>query len=689
LLYAALIALYPLSIIAWARRTQRQSKGSIFKIPSNFDPAPLLYPPAITLFVSLLVAVNNHAVILPNIILSICAAPPELIPQIDILSSYNVSHWMLSCLPLIWPVGQLAPTTYTPGSAFLPAEILVLLYPLHKTLCNVLHHLTTTSLLTAELQLLSVALINTLILASSPQMQILKSLLWGGGLGIIIFCGAVIRWGITLARVPKWRFQKTNVPRNRQFGALLARTFSWRKVRHELLGSTHDQTMSEMSCSSGDEDSHIFSGPHRVRTFGLAAPSVEADTAPSSSNFEKLSQMQPISRRHTLPFLDKSPKKNASHTPSGRRKRAVSISVRPYLKLTYGQAVARKWAYAIYIYISIIVIVLVGIRTYIEKFALNGNEPIGWALGYFFGNLPWFRFKVIMASLDNWICLPPRPAMATEKHCHSGWVEHVRHSDFGEANTRLVISGYWVVILITGLLVVFQLQRTFEVDTRRKVFHFMMVGMLLPATFVDPAFVALALSIVLAIFLFLDLMRASQLPPLSKPIASFLAPYVDGRDFRGPVVISHIFLLIGCAIPLWLALASLTRTGTDYAAGWEIPTRDVSMVSGVICVGLGDAAASLIGRRFGHRKWLWGGGKSLEGSVAFIVAVFAGLMAASLWLRVGGWPVAGSELDILTSVRNAGVCASMASLTEAVLTGGNDNVIVPVVLWTCVKSLGA
>jgi hypothetical protein len=41
-----------------------------------------------------------------------------------------------------------------------------------------------------------------------------------------------------------------------------------------------------------------------------------------------------------------------------------------------------------------------------------------------------------------------------------------------------------------------------------------------------------------------------------------------------------------------------------------------------------------------------------------------------------------------TEVPKTVVCASLASLTEAVLTGGNDNVVVPVVLWGCVKSLG-
>lgn len=269
-----------------------------------------------------------------------------------------------------------------------------------------------------------------------------------------------------------------------------------------------------------------------------------------------------------------------------------------------------------------------------------------------------------------------------------GWVEHLRHSYFGEANTRLLMCAYCITVIAVGLTVVFRLSPFYEVDTRRKVFHFMMVAMFLPLTYIDPSFVALALVIVLVVFLLLDLLRASQLPPLSKPLASFLTPYVDGRDLRGPVVVSHIFLLIGCAIPLWLSLGSLPRSGTGYLAGWEVPTREVGMVSGVVCVGLGDAAASLIGRRYGHHKWLWGGGKSLEGSLAFALAVFAGLFAAHAWLRAGGWADAGPDYSWPATLGRTGACAGLVSLTEAVLTGGNDNVIVPVVLWTCVKSIG-
>ena len=304
--------------------------------------------------------------------------------------------------------------------------------------------------------------------------------------------------------------------------------------------------------------------------------------------------------------------------------------------MTRGQATARKWLYAGYVYVCILGIILVGVREYIGFYALSGNEPIGWALGYLFGDLPWFRFQVVKANLQRWVLLPPRVDESIETR-YLGRVEHIRHTFLGEANTRLFLSGYFLVIISTGLAIVFRLSPIYEVDTRRKVFHFMMVAMFLPATFVDPTFAALGLSVVLAVFLLLDLLRASQLPPLSKPIAAFLTPYVDGRDLRGPVVVSHIFLLIGCAIPLWLGLAALPRTGrrddddaAGASAGWEVPSRDASMVSGVVCVGLGDAAASLIGRRWGRRKWLWGGGKSLEGSVAFAIAVFGGLTAASV-----------------------------------------------------------
>lgn len=453
--------------------------------------------------------------------------------------------------------------------------------------------------------------------------------------------------------------------------------------------------MSELSsktCLSSLMEGLIEDDVYEVNSIGNMQGSTEAKLSktmttlnlPQSTGISRqdavMSETESATRRRYIPTY------SSRTTPSGRRKRATSANMRSFLTLTEGEANVRNWLYAGYVYICIISIVLVGIREHVRRSALDSNEPFGWALGYLLGDNQWFRMEVVSANLERWIILPARGSHSHISTCHMGRVEYIRHFTFGSANARLVILAYWSLVISIGLLVVFRLSTIYEVDTRRKVFHFMMVAMLFPATFVDPTYAALALSLVLAVFLLLDLFRASQLPPLSKPLALFLTPYVDGRDLRGPVVISHIFLLIGCAIPLWLSLASVPRSGSDALMGWEIDIKDVSMVSGVICVGLGDSAASLIGRRFGQHKWFWNGGKSLEGSMAFAMAVSVALIAAKIWLLVGGWRDGGEPFGSSTIWRCC-IAAIVASLTEAVLTGGNDNVVVPVVLWLCVKGL--
>ncbi|KAI0891591.1 hypothetical protein F4806DRAFT_482455 [Annulohypoxylon nitens] len=711
-----LIFLYPLRLVIWAYYHRTPSKKIPLYIPSSFDPAPLFYPPTIAIIVSLLLAVDNEAILLPNIILAICSLPPSLIPATaNVDPGYDPLHWALSCLPLILGGGTtksgiacMDMDGVCSSQTCISLETVTLLYPLHRSLCSVLHSLTTTSLLTAELQLLSVSLIGLLFLSYSPQALILKSMLWVGGLDILVSCSHAIKWGISLARVPKWRFRRT-VTSSKPASTFLCSIMSWRRVRHDLFHAPVDSS-SCSSCEAFDEPENS-DGPGSITSKGplrsnTMCEGVNSTKAEENSHFtgnaghrisSNISETKPGStslRRHTLPSVDSASRKSHTHTPSGRRKRTASYSVRAFFSLTQEQATTRKWIYAAYVYACIvgalfIPLPFIGIKRVIAEDALHGHEPVGWALGYLFGDLSRFRWEIISHNLERWVCLPPRPTDEQRYFDYLGWVDCLRQLHIGKANTRLVLSAYFLAIIAVGLIVVFRLSPIYEVDTRRKVFHFMMVAMFLPATYIDPTFAALALSIVLAVFLLLDLLRASQLPPLSKPLASFLAPYVDGRDLRGPVVISHIFLLIGCAIPLWLSLGSLPRAGAGFLEGWELSSREVSMVSGVVCVGLGDAAASLIGRRYGQRKWLWGGGKSLEGSVAFALAVFVGLTAARIWLHAGGWPPTNGNSDSwATATQKMGVCAVTASLTEAVLTGGNDNVIVPVVLWTCVKSLG-
>jgi dolichol kinase len=705
------LGLYPLRLLyySWRQYSNLTFRRRIH-LPAAFDPATILYAPILPVLIAISLFGTYPKLLLPNILLGLAALPARVIPFRNSNLGYSPLHWLISILPLIAaentdiPSRLPASTPYKlklpPPNKGLDPELLVTLFPLHQALLPPLYYLTTTSLLPTELHLLSIGLVNLLFFSDSPQATILTLLLWLGGLGVFVLCGKVLKWGVALARIPCWRLRRAgHVIRARQ---------NFLQVLNESLGSKKS-TSGHASDSDADEDVPLFQNPlHKTKSLKLnildsmkntklrangndPQSAVEASKSGFSTwnGGAETSTISGRKRRNTLPVLAAQ-----DHTSEHRyttRKRPQSIA-QSYLSLTPTQATMRKWLYAAYFYIIVIVLILGPIRYTIGKYALHDHEPFGWAVSYLLGNTPKVRWQIFNWNLDWWVPLPARPD--SEDIFRYPPVEHIRHILLGQANTRLLLCVYCAGTILVGLVSVFSLSAIVEVDTRRKVFHGTMVAMLLPTIYIDPCFVALALALVLAVFVLLDLIRASQLPPLSKPIAKFLTPYVDGRDLRGPVVVSHMFLLIGCAIPLWLSLAGVERGGEEPWEGWEVKSRDVSMISGVVCVGMGDAAASLIGRRYGRRKWPWAGGKSLEGSLAFAVAVTIGLVFGRVWLHIGwGEPEAPLKStaewvqDALLVTGKAALCAAGASLNEAVLTGGNDNVIVPVILWVLVRGV--
>ena len=711
----SLYILYPLRII-YKNNALSISKGRsrfYIHIPAAFDPAPLLYPILIPVFGALLLSRTDTTFLLPNLILSVASIPSKIVPMNADVPWYNSVQWLLSMTPVAsqqWHSSNCHETlSRKDSSPCRPKDTnLALLYPLHQALIPVLGYLTTTSLLPAELQLLSISMINLILHAESPQTIILQSLLWIGGLSIFVSCGKVLTWGVALARIPSWRFRRRHV-KARGTSVVLAAIedcFNGRLRRGALL-PTHPSD----SDDSGSSDSRniifrerrkhrkMLSVDTRRRGIADGGTVVQLRGDPATAAMQKVDQPWVLGsndslglnlghrhqRRFTLPSSigctpTDTPKESLKRSMTTHHQRPKAWSLRSFSE---AQAIVVKWVIALYVYSVVAIVIAFVVRDYVARNALYGQEPVGWALGYLAGNITFFHQVVMDWGLDGWIHLPKDSLpLLSRQHYGLAYLQ----SYLGAANIRLLICAYCMMIIAAGLIVVFRLSNLAEVDTRRKVFHGMMVAMFLPTIFVDPIFVSLAFSLILAIFLLLDLFRASQLPPLSKPLTLFLAPYVDGRDHRGPVIVSHIFLLIGCAIPLWLSLAGVPRTGQWPWEGWDVERREMSMISGVVCVGMGDAAASLIGRRYGRRRWCWSGGKSLEGSLAFATAVLLGLSFARLWLVLGGWD--GDNGDSwATTLGKASVAALGASLTEAVLTGGNDNVIVPVILWLLVRGL--
>jgi dolichol kinase len=702
-LVIGLYGLFPLRISRPAFRLSGWWKAACFLFSPDFDPAPLIYPVLLPALIVMSLGHNCCHLLLPNLILGLCSLPSPVVPCYCRRSGVSAVHWAITVVPILisryWGIGL----DSEQAGFGLDGELLVLLLPLQQTLVSTLRFLTTTSLLPTEVQLLATGLINLLLFSASPQSEILKALLWLGGTCLLVTCRHVLAWEVTLARVPSWKFRRSmditsNAPKDllRTLDQRLCQKLSSGLTDHPV--SDSDDVANVCAEQTKNKRSHTFSVVERHLPEDLKSRLRKSDTGdfPARTTCNKSALKDGRLQSRTDRFA--TPKT----TSRGRRKRVIGPHLRSFVSLTLAQAKVRKWAYAIYVYAAVILIILGPVRNYIGTNALRGKEPFGWALGYLFGNVRSFRLWLVMNNWNGWVCLPPWPEASS---CHLGWVEHLRRDWFGEANTRLIISGYFLLVLTVGLTLVVRLSSSVQVDTRRKVFHGIMAAMLLPATYIDPAFSALALALILVIFLLLDLFRASQLPPISKPLTSFLSAYVDGRDHCGPVIVSHIFLLIGCAIPLWLSLAGARRTGTPPWEGWEVQGRDLSMVSGVVCVGLGDAAASLVGRRYGRHKWFWGGEKSIEGSLAFAAAVMVGLLVGKTWLVLGGWeaetPVGVSLVSLSLSslvdpavmsgwARTVGktvLAAAGSSFTEAVLTGGNDNVVAPLVLWLLVRGL--
>lgn len=700
--------LYPLRLTIRALaagKTFFQALRLGFHIPSRFDPGPLLYPVALPPMIALSLFHRSSAFLPAAMVCGLSSMPPITTATSRIPAIGEHLHWLLSILPLHASNSSLVPGSSSkpihlklgPGSD-LTREDLAVLFPLHQALMTVLGYLTTSSLDISELHLLSSALINLLIFARTPQAEILKAMLWLGGLCIFITCKNVLIWEVALARVPMWKLLRMRRPRSliakidHSICALLVRA-KYRRLRRDFpYDSDDDDGVLPLKKPLPKPRPRLKPLPNGVTSSQPADEPMSAYEAPLSKTFSFEASPFGHFRRNTFTTFERIVNnKQQSHAQPRRplnAKRAKTAPTGPsaaFLSFSVEQARVRKYAYAGIAYLFVFATILGPVRLYVSKRALSSYEPFGWALGYLFGNIPFFRFWVISNNLERWIRLPARD-MDYGLPFADGLVEYIREYILGPANMHLFICAYCVVVLGVGLLAVLRLTSVVEVDTRRKVFHGIMVAMLLPTIFVDPCFIALALSLILAIFLLLDLFRASQLPPISKPLTTFLAPYVDGRDHRGPVIVSHIFLLIGCAIPLWLSLAAAPRVGEDPWVGWDTSLRDLSMVSGVICVGMGDAAASLIGRRYGKTKWYWAGGKSLEGSLAFAFAVTCGLSAAWVWLRLGGWASWQGESFGLT-LKKCLIAGMGASLLESTLTAANDNVVVPVGLWLLVRGL--
>ncbi|RZF38617.1 hypothetical protein LSTR_LSTR010716 [Laodelphax striatellus] len=179
---------------------------------------------------------------------------------------------------------------------------------------------------------------------------------------------------------------------------------------------------------------------------------------------------------------------------------------------------------------------------------------------------------------------------------------------------------YWALCCVAAILVVIvQVSGGKKSSTIvRKAFHLLALAVFIPGLTYRPCLLYLASGVVFALFICLELLRSLKIPPLSDHLEAGFAVFADEKD-EGPLALTPIYLLIGCAGPLWLHPLAIEATPPS-------PHHLLPMLAGLLAVGVGDTAASVCGTWFGQHHWP-GSNRTKEGSAAcFISQLFAVLI---------------------------------------------------------------
>lgn len=231
--------------------------------------------------------------------------------------------------------------------------------------------------------------------------------------------------------------------------------------------------------------------------------------------------------------------------------------------------------------------------------------------------------------------------------------DHITEYD---ARTKILVS--WIVCFLAAIPAMYflSINNVLSLNMRRKAWHFLLLATLTYPLVQDPQFTALAVLGSSVVFVVTEFLRCTEITFVGGWLKEQLRLFQDEKDLEGPLNLSYIFLLIGTSIPIAYGLAV------------DDPVSIRSFL-GLAALGLGDSAASIVGKKFGKIKWK-GGDKKFEGTVAHIVATFAYFVFVDSYVLPEGHRVQNWENLFIVAVIG-GVVEGSTSL--------NDNVLVPAI----------
>ena len=278
-------------------------------------------------------------------------------------------------------------------------------------------------------------------------------------------------------------------------------------------------------------------------------------------------------------------------------------------------------------------------------------------------------------------------------------------SDFSTIPSRVLILGYWIALLAICLPLSSVLmswitskaglhktanentvsedinnhitkERKKRVIIARKYFHVVAILLFTPITYLDPDMMSLSYAIAISFLIVLEMIRGwidSNIVDSTTHWNNVYTTFLDEKDNRGGLVVSHIALILGCAIPLWIT--QLLSRATDVSES-DDNNMLLSLLPylGITVLGVGDSAAAIGGIRFGRHNWPGESSRTLEGSCC----MFLSMMVVVLTM--------GTFIDSVNIISTTYATMGVITLLEA-STIQIDNFVLPLAGVTLVLFL--
>jgi dolichol kinase len=226
----------------------------------------------------------------------------------------------------------------------------------------------------------------------------------------------------------------------------------------------------------------------------------------------------------------------------------------------------------------------------------------------------------------------------------------IRSIDF--AHLALLVWGAFLVTAAIRLAKPEFASAKPELTTQqRKLFHILPVLIYLPAMEIDGESFGIITFGLFWVFIWLSLYSAYQIYPYGGSLRRNLVAVADYRD-NGKLILTPIYLIFGFSFPIWLDLFRFGRV-------------TLASYSGIISLGIGDTAASIIGKKFGKIKF-GRDGKTLEGMVGNFLCQILVLFLIGM--------VKGETIKrLLSTLPCLGLCAALEATTDQI-----DNLLLPI-----------